>query len=222
MNLSQIRSLTRTYLNEATAAFWTDAELNDVINVGCRKVHNLIKSLNRHHYTTRATFSTVSGTEWYNLPSDLKSLRIVSREDSDGVEVRLTKAHMPDPFAWVGTYQFDTTVSSSTALYAPVQFLQLGNDIRLIPIPQSAVTMRLYYEARFVSLSADADTPTFDEDYHDMAAKWAAVEASVKNDADRKRLADMFNERKNDLIQDMQLHTPSPHTETEGYLQELW
>lgn len=223
MNLSQLRSLTRTYLNEdagATQPFWSDATLNDLINVGVRKVYNLILSLSRYHYTKRVTFTTTPGVEYYNLPADLKDLRLVTRVGSDGTELPMNRLYLPYPFPWVEGHEIASTSDTAQATEAS-SYMVVGGTIRINPIPTSTYTIRLYYEARLTPLVADTDTPPFDDDYHDMAAKWAAVEARVKNAEKADDLIVLYKERHQDLVQDLLHHLPSPYTEVEGYLQGL-
>jgi len=180
MNLGQIRSLVREYLNEPVAALWTDANLNLHINTAVRKSTDMIKNLSRNHFTTRATFQTVSGQEYYQLPANCKDIKIVTIVSTDGVEIPIFHATWPNPFKWT-----DPAIGPGVGVFAPGDLVQtvwiVGASIRLVPIPGAAFTMRLYFEARVNDLTADSDVPTFDEDYHDMAAKWAAMEARVKN-----------------------------------------
>lgn len=219
MNLGELRGLVREYLNEPVAVFWTDAALNDYVNVGVRKCHALIKSLSRYHFTTRVTFQTVSGTEYYNLPNNLKDLRLATTVTAEGTEVPLLQMYMPNPFPWAPNLSITPDASATI----PTHFMVVGKTVRLTPISQGVHTVRLYYEARLVDLVADSDVPTFEEDYHDMAAKWAAIEARIKDRQPSDDILAIFNERKNDLILDLFHRLPHPYTEVEGYLQsDAW
>lgn len=214
MNLGQIRNLTRGYLNEAFAAFWTDSQLNDWINVACRKYHIKIKNVSRNHFTTRVTFETVANQEYYSLPANCKDLRLVSIVNSDGKEDFLSKAYWPNPDAWA--MQF---VPADDAI--PQQYWLVGPSMRLKPKPSAAMTIRLYYEARQVALASDADVPSFDEDYHDLAAKWAAVEASTKDEKKRDEIMALVAIRELDLLQDVFHRVNPPVAEVEGFLEGM-
>jgi len=219
MNLGEIRTMTRTYLNEPVAAFWSDDELNMWVNRGVRKVTVMIKNVSRYHFTTRANFQTVAGQEYYQLPANLKDLKYVSKLTSDGTELPMSRAPWPNPFAF--TEDPLPTTSNTQSQDVPSGYWIVGASMRLLPIPAAAVTIRLYYEARLVDLVNDADIPTFDEDYHDMAAIWAAVNARIKNSEPTNDLAGIFKERREDLLSDVFHRFPMPAQEVEAYLQGL-
>jgi hypothetical protein len=214
MNLGDMRGLLREYINEPSPVFWTDAKLNDYINVGVRKCHALIKSMSRYHFTTRATFNTIAGTEYYNLPNNLKDLRLVTVLTPESVEVPMRMLYMPTPFPWAPS--FGTDIHSEP----PCNYMLVGRTIRIAPVPSGVHTIRLYYEARLVDLVSDDNTPTFEEDYHDMAVKWAAIEARIKDRQQSTDLSAVFEERKNDLILDLFHRLPNPYTEVESYQQD--
>lgn len=214
--------MVRTYLNEPSSTvnkFWSDTEINDMLNVGIRYAHNKIKNVSRYHFTTRATFSTVSGTEYYGLPANLKDLKILSFQNTDGKERHIPRNPGPNPFAWVyGTV--GGAASISTASSGPSSYWVIGNQLRILPVPDSVMTLRLYYEARVTPLTSDSDTPAFDEDYHDIAAKWAAMELKIKNEDDLSSLSGVLEKRESDMVQDLFSRLPSPYTQTRAYLQE--
>lgn len=216
MNLGEIRNLVRIYLNEPTATFWTDATLNTLINVSLRKVHNRIKSTSRYHFTTRATFPTISGTEYYSLPTDCKDLKMVTRLDATGKETPLAYIPWPDPTTFTPTGFLDPSLGASYD--GPLAYWVVGQAMRLLPRPAAVVTMKIYYESRLTDLSADVDLPSYDADYHDMAAKWAAIEAGIPNNNDLDELKRLFKERDEDMIQDVLHRVPAPSQEVESYL----
>lgn len=221
MNLSEIRGQVRGHLNEATAAFWTDTELNSWINSAVRKIHNRIKSVSRVHFTTRATFPTVSGQEYYKLPADCKDVRMLTRITSEGEEIPLNRAQQDTLFERtdVSSFQTSNIVDGSDG---PDNYWMIGASIRLVPKLGSVITMRLYYEARLVDLVAQTDAPAFDADYHDMAAKWAAVEALTKDGRNSSDILALYDRRDKDLIEDVLHRCPSPALDTIGFLEGIW
>jgi len=219
MNLGEIRSMTREYLNEPIAAFWSDAVLNSWINRSTRKVTVHIKNVSRYHFTTRANFQTVAGQEYYQLPANLKDLKYVSKLTTDGTELPLERAPWPNPFAW--TEDPLPTSTSTSPNDVPAGYWIVGASIRLLPIAAGATTIRLYYEARLIDLVSDEDIPTLDEDYHDMVAIWAAINARIKNSEPTNDLAGLFKERREDLLADVFHRFPMPAQQVEAYLQGM-
>jgi len=217
MNRGEIRSLVRGYLNEPFASFWTDAELNTYINIAIRKATDTIKNLSRHHFTTRATFSTTAGQEYYQLPATCKDVKLITVINSDGIEVPVYFATWPDPFKTT-----DSALGPGSTAGDLVNTVWIvGGSLRMVPIPQSVFTMRIYFEARINNMTADADIPTFDEDYHDMAGKWAAIEARAKNKESSADLLALWQVREQDCIRDLFHRVPAPATQVIGYLQDI-
>lgn len=219
MNLGQIRTSVREFLNEPFAAFWSDAVLNTWINVAVPKCTNLIKNTSRYHFTTRVTFQTVVGQDYYQLPGDCKDLKFVSVITDDGSELPLAQAPWPNPFLF--TEDPLPTSANNDANDIPAGYWIVGASIRVLPVPSSVLTFRLYYEARLIQLIKDSDTPTFDADYHDMASVWAAKLSRVKNGEGTGDLDSIWASRENDLIQDVFHRFPMPSMETSSYLQGL-
>lgn len=214
MNLGEIRAQTRTFLNEPSAAFWTDAELNSLINTGQRKVYNAIRNLTQYNFTTRVTFSTVVDQAYYKLPGDLKSLKLVMRIDDENNEVPMDFAYWPHPSNWSSQLGLSTDQGG-----LPDGFWIVGDSLRLVPTPSAIDSFRLYYEARLVDLAADADTPSADADYHDLMALWAAILARTKQSWPADDLKDIYKSRENDCLKDILTRLPANQQETEGYLQ---
>ena len=220
MNLGQIRTAVREYLNEPFAAFWSDAALNIWINAAVPKCANLIKNVSRYHFTTRATFQTVVGHGYYQLPTNLKDLKYATMISTDDQELPLTRAPWPNPIAFTESVVGGNVVTDSSN-DGVTGYWVVGGSMRLVPVPSSVFTIRLYYEARFNPLVADTDTPGFDSDYHDMAAIWAAINARVKNSESSQDLGMLWGIRKEDLIQDVFHRFPMPAQEVEAYMQGL-
>lgn len=216
MNLQEIRNLVRVYLNEPIASFWSDATLNTLINVAVPKVHNRIKSTSRYHFTTRATFPTVAGTEYYSLPTNCKDVKMITRLDVDGRETPLGFIPWPDPTEMTPAGFMDPSLGGSYD--GPLSYWIVGSAVRLLPRPSAVVTMKIYYEARLTALSANGEIPSFDADYHDMAAKWAAIEAGIPNNNDLEELKRLYKERDEDMIQDVLHRVPAPSQEVSSYL----
>lgn len=214
MNLGELRTMVRGFLNEPVAAFWSDAELNGHINVGHRKLYNFIRNLSQYNFTTRVTFQTVVNQEYYKLPGDLKSMKLISILNDNNDEEWLDYNPWPHPENWTTRTALSTDVTGF-----PQAFWMMGDSLRISPIPADISTIRIYYEARLVDLTADADVPASDVDYHDMCAIWAGIMARPKDKVPSDDLKDLYKSRENDCLRDILMHLPSPQELTEGYLQ---
>jgi len=78
---SDVRTQSRSFLDEATAADWTDAELNRLINVYYHKVRSAVVSVFEDYYITTDTFDTVADQQEYTsahgLATDIYKIRRV-------------------------------------------------------------------------------------------------------------------------------------------------
>ncbi len=143
-------------------------------------------------------------------------MKLVTRLDTTGREIPLAFIPWPDPTEFTPAGFTDPSVGSG--FDGPASYWIVGAAIRLLPRPAAVVTMKLYYEARLTALSANGDIPSFDADYHDMAAKWAAIEAGIPNNNDLEELKRLFKERDEDMIQDVLHRVPAPSQEVSSYL----
>ena len=73
MTRSEIRSLIRKRLGETTASFWSDAELNTMLNDGCTDIAFRAKCLRGSSY-----FTTVSGTMEYSISALISVITLLS------------------------------------------------------------------------------------------------------------------------------------------------
>lgn len=73
MTRSEIRSLIRKRLGETTASFWSDPELNTMINDGCTDIAFRSKCLRGTSY-----FTTVSGTGEYTMTALVPAATVMS------------------------------------------------------------------------------------------------------------------------------------------------
>lgn len=75
--LSELRTMVRDRVDEPSAAFWTDPQLNRFINEGAREVARRGEVLQ-----TRDEITTVSGVQEYTLPTDVVRVYRVEYQDS--------------------------------------------------------------------------------------------------------------------------------------------
>jgi hypothetical protein len=213
MNLGEMRAMTRIYLNEPTEKFWLNSELNTLLNVGAKKLYNFIRNMTQYHYTTRVTFQTVPNQAYYKLPADHKSVKLLARIEDNSQETFLTFNPWPHPDNWTPQSGFTLDAGLPQAVWI------VGDSLRLVPVPASVLTLRLYYEAKLVELTDDQEIPAADGDYHDMPALWAAINARAKESWDATEIKNLYTSRENDCQRDMLTRLPASQQEVESYLE---
>src|SRR5690554_3061398 len=76
---ANMRTAARRRADMVSSTFVTDAEFDDFLNIGIKKLHALVFRANPdHHLVTSAhEITTTAGTTAYSLPSDFMALRRV-------------------------------------------------------------------------------------------------------------------------------------------------
>ena len=112
--LSDLRLRVRDQLDESSASFWTDAQLNRYINRAKDRVWNRLKAANEYYCTvtrtsndgaltiqgesyTASAFRIVAGTSDYVLPPDLDTLSIIECITSGYEDLTFTRIDINDP-----------------------------------------------------------------------------------------------------------------------------
>ena len=193
MTRTEIRDLSRKKLGETTAAFWTDTELNNFINFGCKDVANRVKCLRSstvissvscvastavsaarsNEYTISNSMSNFfaitemsfmqNGTSWIKL-------KPTSREELDAmypgwrIGVGYTLISTTGTAA-VTTYNYASTPGVPTHYYWDREEDYFG----LYPPPDNTNAgsyIKAYFTYNHTDLSADASSPTLPQPLH--------------------------------------------------------
>lgn len=146
-SLSSYRTQARALLNEATAGFWLDSELNQWANDAADDIATETKSIQKN-----VSITTISGTADYafsTIASDLLWPVIVRFKGRklQFIDFREQESHQSG--------KVDSDLTSGT----PSFYLIFGSTLTLEPAPDEAATLRVDYYARATSMSADTDTP---------------------------------------------------------------
>lgn len=148
-----IRSGIRTELQEASAGFWSDAEL---LKWGNKAYSNLIKAL---RVEGTSTLTLAAGTESYTLPTDFYLARRVEIQSTAG---SVTNWINVLPYSLDLRRPGDPTVPTLIT-GVPSGYYIFGNKIYFVPIPDSAYSGTLYYFKNATPLAADGDSPAYPE-----------------------------------------------------------
>lgn len=168
--LSDLRTAVRDRLDESTAAFWTDAQLNRYLNRAKDRVWSRVRALEEDYFDTSRTsqdgsltilgetyaassFKITSGTSDYTLPPDFAEMRAMEVITS-GYEWVLFR------FRDLAKDEF-RAARMLTDNFSPSEFLVdiFGEpaQMRIAPKSDTALDLRITYVARIADLSADTD-----------------------------------------------------------------
>jgi hypothetical protein len=172
--LSTLRTMVRDQLDEASASFWTDAQLNGYINRAKNRVRNRIKALNEYYLSvTRtsldgsitfdgesyscASFAIAAGTSDYTLPPDCASVSTIECITSGFEDLTFTARDINHP-----DFRAARTFSDNQAPMDEVLFCIIGEPavMRIAPKLDRALDLRLTYQANHADLASDTDRLT--------------------------------------------------------------
>ena len=180
--LSDLRTAVRDNLDEATASFWTNAQLNrfltraaDAVWMECRKLKADFFLLQRtstdgsvtiygDSYTT-SSFAIVAGTTDYTLPMDLAELRRIDATTSGYESVVFRHADLAT--STMRAYRAQTTNQDPTVIWFDV----IGErTLTIAPKCSVALDLRLWYVPRTMIFStAGASLMDFATDTDELA-----------------------------------------------------
>jgi hypothetical protein len=178
MNLLQIRTKARRKLDELTAKFWSDDELDDYINETYRKIWELLIDNSYRKALKVANLNLVANTRTVALPSDYVKTRLIE--------------HLVGSIYYPCKYyeRYDTPVgsdSSPSAAYGDqysFSYSFLGDSLVFEPTPINSETgsIRLTYFYIPDYLEDDTDEPDIPSLYHDLFVLGCVIQAKEKEE----------------------------------------
>lgn len=213
MNRQQIRDMSREWLNEASAGFWSDGALNNWIQVANQKLNRTIITYDPNFFTISSTFKTVANTKAYTLPTDFQKM------------VRLEHYLTTDPndIEKIEEIRFPRVelqgIWPAMREGKPRRYFIRSNQFEFIPIPDAVYDIRIYYDNAKPDLNIDTDVPSSPGDYHYLIALDTAYLAVPKNQGDHAdNLGAMYFKGKEDLLQSLMGRGGDDPQNVEGYL----
>jgi hypothetical protein len=167
MNRGEMRTKTRRKLNEASATFWTDTDINDALNEGYAEMADASE-----FYERQAMVPTLKGRTYYDLSLILPDTFLSPRRAYNPVTSRWLDPTDPLQQDHHNFVQWELTQGE------PIRYLMRGNWwMGVWPKPaQDGPGMRLLYTAIPEAMSADTDEPLFPVEFHEGIPEFAISE----------------------------------------------
>lgn len=174
MTVGQIKTLVVSWLDDANKGYFTDANLLTWINNAQRQVQLQLLQAGQNWYMKPVETQTVSGQSDYILPSDfIEEHRIeIVISGTGSTENR-------QPLGEITTNQQDLV---SLNLGTPTNYFIKKDRFVVLPTPNQAWTLRLYYSPMVIDLVSDSDVPDVPEEFMEYVALLAAFNGFIKDD----------------------------------------
>lgn len=174
MTLSELRNLSRFWLDDVLGGYFTDAQMNILLNNAQRECQKQLLQSAEDFYTVCVTAVTVANQANYALPSDfikcMRLERLVSGSGDSATYQRLFP---------ITRNEQDVLVEISTG--APYNYIINQSTFTLLPVPDDVYTLHLWYAYRVADMSGDSDEPDVPKDYHEYLAILAARDGFLRD-----------------------------------------
>lgn len=174
MTRAEIRTLMRSWLDDASGGYFDDSTCNTWINLAHRQLQMLLLQAGQNWYEKPAETLTVRGQADYVLPSDF-----VTEQRLEIVQSGTAENEIRQKLIEVTTNQQDFVPIS---LGLPNYYTIRKDRFTVYPTPDAAYTIRLYYSPLVSDLGADSDVPDVPEQFMEYVAVLAAYNGFIKDD----------------------------------------
>lgn len=175
--LAQLRTRVRSYLDEPSAVFWQDSELNNWINQSYYHYYMWVVEAYDSYFATVVNINIVANQALYILPADFFKVRLLEAI-FDGFTIplrvydRMEDANITSNFTFTNSY-FPT-------------YRFIGNSFTLEPTPSLGKSpgLRLEYVPNPTTMVLDTSAPNADfaEQWQELIVLGATISAKMKEE----------------------------------------
>ena len=211
--LEQLRTSVRDRLDESTASFWTNAQLDRYINRAKDRVWNRVKALKEDYFSisrsstdgsltilgetyAASSFALVAGTRSYTLPPDFSEMKLIEVITSNYEDTRFIYRDLAHPDM--------RAMLEVTDNQTPTQFLfDIIAERTMIIAPKSdtALDLRITYVQVFPDMTTSSDELTMPHPLYLSVEEYATMfalrqdrspDAAMYESSGDKIIAEMF------------------------------
>lgn len=176
MNLLQMRTYVRTLLDEDSAAFWSDTQINVFIQRSFLTVYTQIAQSQRGYFETTGSISYVANQELYPL-SGIAPLGFIRLSLVERVDLPPNMTLLPIDISEKNDY---ADVPGGTDPQGYEKYFMSGNNLGIAPVPQGNITnvLKLWFVA--VPTLPTGDTDVLPADLTDVHQECIAQGAYMR------------------------------------------
>ena len=206
-SLSDLRTRVRDFIDESTAARWTNAELNRYINQGIYFVQGQIQQASDTYFTRVEVATAAAGTYELGLPSDIWGNKLRSLQFYEQSTVATGTPYRVEPGQMEWVYQNQDWSGT------PLNYVLHAGYIKWAPLLQYTGTFRFVYQMKESAFATDGSDDSNNlaqiaDEHADVIALYAAILAKQKVNADYRMLSDLFKTRLDQVMFDVQSTDP--------------
>lgn len=179
MDLLTLRARTRAKADESAVDFIDNTKLDASINAAHRWVYKRLAQKFEDLFLVEGTtvntgkFDTVSSTSGYNLPSTLMKLAKVECRPAASTS---ENDYRPVDKSNLGAHDGENWTPIREGYLPFFTYFIAGTKVYFRPVPSETFTVRLWFVPRATAMTATSDTPSVDEDYHELIAELASLD----------------------------------------------
>jgi hypothetical protein len=169
MNLTEMRTQARVYLDDRNSERFTDAEVTLGLNRAQEELQKLIDDTDEMYFSAGQNYNVIASTTSYEftLPTDCKKVLLAERlsADTDPVPARWTQLARRH-------FEYTNNLFATNSVASPLCYLR-GTKIGVVK-PGSTYTLRIWYTKRLADLVSTLDTSEIPAEYHGLMCLWGS------------------------------------------------
>lgn len=178
VTLSQMLTELRARGGYRRSASMTDAILTGLINSGIAELHDTIAKHNPDFLVTSSDITTTAAAPTVALPGTLYKLRRVDLVEGS-VSTRLRAFQIDDE-----TFLAESTLWDPGVRHGRYRYMLQAGNIRLVPVPTSVDTLRLWFIPHATKLVSGSDAYNGVNGHEDLVYEHALRLAKVRDRMD--------------------------------------
>lgn len=196
MNLSELRALTLSWLDDPNAGYFTTPQVDVWLNNAQKEVQKLLLQAGQNFYLQPCQTTLVVNQQDYVLPEDFLKLHRLELVVSGSPPFESVV-----PIAPITLNQQDLVPNQTGQ---PQFYFLKKNRIVLWPTPNTALTLRMYYSPLVIDMTLATDVPNVPFAYHEFLAVLATIDGILKDQRDPSNIVLKRTYYENMLKQDAQ------------------